>query len=104
MEGGKADLIGYDKDGKYTVVEVKKVAANTSAVKQLYKYVLRMRVTSPDVRAILVAPSIQPAAKKLSKTLSIDYHQIDLRECIRLLSKESTSNVESLDKHFDTLA
>jgi RecB family endonuclease NucS len=101
FESGKADLVGYDKDGRYTVVEVKRVAANKSAVKQLFKYVSRMRVTSPDTRAILVAPSIQPAARRLSATLSIEFSQIDLRRCVELLSKEPYSETESIDRHLN---
>ncbi len=101
LGSGKADLTGYDKDGRYTVVEVKKVPAGTDAVKQLFKYVAEMRETSPDVRAILVAPSIQASAKKLTSSLSIDYHPIDLKKCVEILISKQSRGIENLDKHLE---
>ncbi|MFQ6134721.1 MAG: endonuclease NucS, partial [Nitrososphaerales archaeon] len=96
---GKADITGYDKEGRYTVVEVKRVPADVEAVKQLYKYISEMRETSPDVRGILAAPGMRPAAKKLSRSLSIEYRQIDLKRCAEMLSKERSVGMERLDRH-----
>lgn len=99
MKMGKADITGYDREGRYTVVEVKRVPADTDAVKQLYKYISEMRGTSPDVRGILLAPSIRPAAKKLLISLSIDYRPIDLKLCVKMLSKHRSEGMEKLDRH-----
>ncbi len=99
LGGGKADIIGYDKNGIYTVVEVKKVAADVSAVKQLYKYVSGMRKTSQNIRAILLAPTIKPAAKKFSKTLAIDYRPIDIKKCADIYIKTPSSGASRLDRH-----
>ncbi len=96
---GKADITGYDREGRYTVVEVKRVPADTEAVKQLYKYISEMRETSPEVRGILVAPAMRPAAKKLAVSLSIEYRQIDLKKCAKMLSEERSVGMERLDRH-----
>jgi RecB family endonuclease NucS len=100
LGGGKTDLTGFDSSGRYTVVEVKRVAADTDAVKQIYSYLSEMRKTSPDLRGILLAPSVRPAAKRLAKSLSIDYHSIDVAQCAAVFSKDNSDKLYKLDRHF----
>jgi RecB family endonuclease NucS len=99
LGGGRADLSGHDISGKYTVVEIKKVSANDAAVKQLYKYVADMRKTSKNIRAILIAPSIQPTAQKLLRNLKMEFKRIDLKKCAEILSKKKHIFNENLDRH-----
>ncbi len=100
LGGGKADLTGFDSSGRYTVVEVKRVAADVDAVKQLYRYLSKMRETSSDLRGILLAPSIRPAAKRLAKSLSVDYRPVDVAQCAAIFSKDSSNETDRLDRHF----
>ena len=99
LGSGRADITGYDKEGRYTVVEVKRVPADAEAVKQAYKYISEMRETSPEVRGILVAPGLRPAARSLAGSLSIEWRQIDLKLCAELLSKEGSRGMDRLDRH-----
>lgn len=99
LGSGKADITGHDREGRYTVVEVKRVPADIDAVKQLYKYISEMRKTSADVRGIILAPTIRLTAKRLSASLSVDYHPIDIKRCVELLSKDRTIGTERLDAH-----
>jgi RecB family endonuclease NucS len=99
LGGGKADITGFDKYNRYTVIEVKKVPADISAVKQLNKYVSEMRMTSGNIRAIIIAPTIQSAAMKLARSLSLEYRKIDLKRCSEIFFQESRVD-ESLDIYF----
>lgn len=99
LGGGKADIIGFDNKGQFTVVEVKRVVADSNAIKQVYQYVSKMRKTSPKVRGILLAPSIRVPAKKMAKSLSIEYIKLDLKKCTELSFNNKTLNFEKLDKH-----
>ncbi|HEY4700208.1 MAG TPA: endonuclease NucS [Nitrososphaerales archaeon] len=96
---GRADITGYDADGNYVVVEVKRVDADNESINQVYKYVSNIRHTSDNVRGIIMAPRIRPNAKKLAKTLSIEYRTLDLKLCAELLSKDRLQHTERLDKH-----
>jgi len=96
---GLADITGYDDEGNYVVVEVKRVNADAGAVKQLYKYVSEMRETSPNVRGIIVAPGIKPAAKRLARSLSLEYRKVDLKRCVELLLRGGSTEAERLDRH-----
>lgn len=99
LGGGKADIVGFDSNDKFTVVEVKRVTADSNAVKQVYKYISNIRKTSPKVRGILLAPSIRAPAKKLAKSLSIEYKTIDLQKCTLISFNKKTLDFDSLDKH-----
>jgi len=99
LGGGKADITGFDRKGNYTVVEIKRIPADSNSVKQLYKYISDIKMTSPQVRGILLAPSIRTPAKKLARSLSIEYHPIDLKKIAEIFSKKNSSNIERLDRH-----
>lgn len=99
LGGGKADIIGFDSNNQFTVVEVKRVTADSTAVKQLYQYILKIRKTSPKVRGILLAPSIRAPAKKMAQSLSIEYIKLDLKKCSSLSFNKKTLDFEKLDKH-----
>ena len=99
LGGGKADITGFDRNGQYTVVEIKRIPADSDSVKQLYKYISDIRVTSPQVRGILLAPSISASAKKLARSLSIEYHPIDIKKIADIFSKKNSSIIERLDRH-----
>tara|TARA_B100001971_G_scaffold197998_1_gene207241 strand:- start:957 stop:1733 length:777 start_codon:yes stop_codon:yes gene_type:complete len=99
LGGGRADITGFDSEGKYTVVEIKRIPADSDSIKQLYNYISDLRATSPHVRGIILAPSIRTPAKKLARSLSIEYHAIDLKKISEILSKKNSSDMERLDRH-----
>ncbi|MDP6641410.1 MAG: endonuclease NucS [Nitrososphaerales archaeon] len=99
LGGGKADITGFDKNGQYTVVEIKRIPADSNSVKQLYRYISNLRTTSPQVRGILLAPNINASAKNLARSLSIEYYSLDLKKIADIYSKKNSSDVERLDKH-----
>ena len=77
---GYADIVARDKEGKYVVIEVKRVTANREAVAQLQRYVEHLRSENPGapVRGILVAPSITKDAQALLNSLGLEYRRIDV--------------------------
>jgi len=95
---GLADITGYDGEGNYVIVEVKRIPADTRAVKQLYKYVSEVKKTSPRARGIVAAPAINPAARRLARSLSLEYRRIDLKRCADVLRSLSQAG-EKLDRH-----
>ncbi len=77
---GYADIVARDREGRYVVIEVKRVTATREAVRQLHRYVEKLREENPaaPVRGILVAPSISREAKKLLESLGLEYRQVDV--------------------------
>jgi len=77
---GYADIVARDREGRYVVIEVKRVTASREAVRQLHRYVEKLREENPaaPVRGILVAPSISKEAKKLLESLGLEYRQVDV--------------------------
>ncbi len=89
VDPGFIDIIGYDKENRLTVVEIKRVKAGREAVKQLRKY---MDVIDLDegrpVRAILVAPELARRAEKLLKTYGYEYRQLTPQTCSDALKEK----------------
>jgi len=102
LSAGVADFTGYDSQGRYTIIEVKRKAVDTRAVKQAYKYlsaeVKRKAVDTravkqaykylsefkergAAVRGIIAAPSISVEAMKLAAALGLEFKKIDLSKC-----------------------
>jgi RecB family endonuclease NucS len=77
---GYADIVARDREGRYVVIEVKRVTAGKEAVQQLHRYVEKLRAENPEapVRGILVAPSISRDARKLLEKLGLEYRQINI--------------------------
>jgi hypothetical protein len=78
---GVADFTGYDNQGRYTIIEVKRRTVDATAVKQAYKYLTDFKGKGVEVRGIIAAPSISTEAKKLSTTLGLEFKKIDLNKC-----------------------
>ncbi|WP_165487901.1 endonuclease NucS [Aeropyrum pernix] len=81
---GKADLYGVDGRGNIVIVEVKRVRADESAVRQLEGYV-RDYPTQAKVRGILVAPDISDAARRLLESRGLEFRRVDLKKAYSLL-------------------
>ena len=81
LSRGVADFTGYDSQGRYTIIEVKRKAVDTTTVKQAFKYIAEFKEKGVAVRGIIAAPSISVEAMKLATTLGIEFKKIDLRKC-----------------------
>lgn len=87
IEPGFIDVYGIDKDGKFVVIELKRIRAGSNSVMQLAKYVEHMRSTmNREVRGILMAPQITKGVQKLLETLGLEYKRVDLKECSKVLT------------------
>ena len=99
VDPGFIDIIGVDKEGILTVVEIKRVKATKDSVMQLKKY---MDVIDLDdsrrVRGILVAPEIARGVDKLIKSMGFEYRQITPQECSEILKQKK---VRSLTSYFE---
>lgn len=96
---GVSDFTGIDRQGRYVVLEIKKDFADTSAVKQLHKYVSEVRENEPSIRGIIAAPGMNPQVRRLAKSLNLEFVTINLRQCTDLLSKKRRIIECSLDDH-----
>jgi RecB family endonuclease NucS len=85
IEVGYADLVGVDKDGRYVIIEVKRVHAGLDAVRQLNNYVNALKKRNPQarVRGILVAPSISKEALSLLNSLGLEFKQINVQKLFK---------------------
>ena len=98
---GVADFTGIDRQGNYAVLEIKKDFADTNAVKQLHKYVSEIRENEPSIRGILVAPGMNPQARRLAKSLKLEFATINLGQCIDLLAEKRRIMMGSLEEHIN---
>jgi len=81
LGSGVADFTGYDNQGRYTIIEVKRRTVDATAVKQAYKYLTNFKEKGIAVRGIIAAPSISAGAKRLAATLGLEFKKIDLSKC-----------------------
>lgn len=103
VAGRYVDFTGYDREGRYVVMEVKKDPADRAAVQQLYKYVVSLGGGDPSkVRGILVAPQLKPTARRLLKSLNLEFKPINLELCARRLQEGlGRAWTRRLDEHLD---
>jgi RecB family endonuclease NucS len=89
VDPGFIDIIGFDRENRLTVVEIKRVKAGKDAVNQLKKY---MDVIDLDegrpVRAILVAPELARGAETLLKTYGYEYRLLSPQTCSEVLKEK----------------
>ena len=95
VEPGFLDLYGRDSSNRLVVVEIKRVRGGQSAVLQLARYVLDMRKTiNPDIRGILVAPTISRGVQKLLATLNLEYKKINLESCAKVIERAQSNTMQ----------
>ena len=82
--GSYADLLMVDERGNFVVVEVKREEAGVEAVYQLKRYVEHVRrALGPNVRGVLVAPSITKRALAVLSKEGFEFRQIDLKQVVK---------------------
>jgi len=81
VNGGLADLFGYDRDGNPVIIELKRSVADREAVIQLYNYVRAYaEKTGVKPRGILVAPSFTQSALEALQKLKLEWREISLKK------------------------
>lgn len=81
LDSGVVDFTGYDSEGRYTIIEVKRRTVDVTAVKQAYKYLSEFKSKGANVRSIIAAPAISTEASKLAASLGLEFKKIDLSRC-----------------------
>lgn len=91
VEPGFVDVYGVDEEGRFVVIEIKRITAGRRAALQLEKYVKAVRdIVNRDVRGILVAPDIAKGTQRLLVSLELEYKQLDPRKCAEILRVSKT--------------
>ncbi|MFB0543717.1 MAG: endonuclease NucS domain-containing protein, partial [Candidatus Bathyarchaeia archaeon] len=86
VESGFVDILGVDREGILTAVEVKRKAAGRAAVFQLEKYVKELKKsTGREVRGILVSPEISKGVQGLLATLNLEFKSVSPKRCAEIL-------------------
>jgi RecB family endonuclease NucS len=89
VDPGFIDIIGYDGENRLVVVEIKRVKASKTAVRQLKKYMGVMDLDeSRPVRAILVAPELAKGADKLLKEYGYEFKPLTPQVCSDVLREK----------------
>lgn len=91
---GFIDILGKDKDGKLTILELKSRKAGTNAVKQLKRYLKDFQEDEDQVRGIIVAPSITEDALELLEEEGLEFKALEP-------SRELKSEKKITLDHFD---
>lgn len=91
VEPGFVDIYGIDSAGDFVVVEIKRNAAQRSAVLQLSRYVKAVRGTvNRKVRGVLAAPDLAKGTQQLLAALELSFRPLDPRKCAEILHKSRT--------------
>lgn len=90
VQPGFIDILGIDSEDRLTVVEIKRRAADKSAILQLKSYVDAVRSeTGREVRGILVAPSLAKGGQSLMATLGLEFKPLSPKKCAEVLRERS---------------
>jgi len=73
---GVMDFWARDRNGDPMIIEVKRRQATHENVQQLHRYVTRFRDTNPNIRGVLVAPSISDRADTVRQELDLEFTEL----------------------------
>jgi RecB family endonuclease NucS len=85
ISSGFIDIYGRDSRGNTVVIEVKKDTALKNDVIQLYRYVEGMRKNNPNIRGIIVSPSISSSAKHLLIKTNLEHVKLTPKRCSKII-------------------
>jgi len=103
VPSGFVDCVGRDQQGRLTIVEIKRTRGDRSAVKQLAQYMKSMRVSSPEARGILAAPSISKEAEALLRDLHLEFKRLSPKRCAEVLQRKPSGPAKKLSGYLDLL-
>jgi len=96
VEPGFVDFYGFDKNGRFVVVEIKRKTAGKEAALQLARYIEAIKSrTNREVRGILVAPNIARDVQRLLETLKLEFKPLNPKKCTEILKKVETKRLET---------
>ncbi len=94
VEPGFIDIMGVDRDGVLTIVEIKRNPATSEAVLQLQKYMDVFKNDSARrIRGILVAPELARGAQGLLAKLGLEFKTLSPEACAEVLKKKRTKTL-----------
>ncbi|MEM2905815.1 MAG: endonuclease NucS [Candidatus Bathyarchaeia archaeon] len=98
---GFIDCLGRDRDGRLTVVEIKRRRGDRTAVRQLAQYMKSLGVASPEARGILAAPSISREAEALLRDLHLEFRRLSPKRCAEVLQRRRHTPAKRLSDYLD---
>ena len=94
VEPGFIDIMGVDREGILTLVEIKRKRATRESVAQLKKYVNVINLDrNRRIRAILVAPELAKGAQKLLMTFGYEFKVITPQRCSEVLKLKNSKSI-----------
>lgn len=99
VDPGFIDILGIDKNGILTVVEIKRIKASKESVLQLKKYIDVIQVDkNRNVRAILVAPEFSKGVHELLLSFGFEYKILSPQKCAEVIKKKNGKQITEFFK------
>jgi RecB family endonuclease NucS len=99
VEPGFIDIMGVDREGILTLVEIKRKRATRDSVAQLKKYVDVINLDrNRRIRAILVAPELAKGAQELLMALGYEFKAITPKICSEVLKLKNSKSISDFFK------
>lgn len=104
LPSGFVDLFGVDKDGRLTVVEIKKGVAGKEAILQLKRYVNALKgEEEADIRGIVLASGLARGCQSLIESLGLEFKRVNPRKCHDALLRHGRIGLQAdLSKWFSS--
>jgi len=99
VPSGFIDCLGRDREGRLTIVEIKRRTGDRAAVKQLAQYMKSLGVSSSEARGILAAPGISKEAEALLRDLHLEFRRLSPRRCAEVLRCEQGGPARKLSDY-----
>jgi RecB family endonuclease NucS len=88
VPSGFVDLIGVDREGRFTVIEIKKGLAGRDSVIQLKRYIDGLKGEGgAAVRGVILASGLARGCQGLLESLGLEFKRVDPRRCYEALMK-----------------
>ncbi|MEM2122617.1 MAG: endonuclease NucS [Candidatus Bathyarchaeia archaeon] len=101
IPSGFVDLFGVDREGRLTVIEVKKGVAGRESVLQLKRYIddLKGEGETP-LRGVILASGLAKGCQRLLESLGLEFKRVDSRRCYEALMRHRGGSQLDLGKWF----
>jgi len=96
---GFVDILGRDRNGNDTVIEIKRGRASRNAVLQLARYIEVFRKQSPKTRGILVAESLARGAQKAISSLNLEFKKLSPKKCSEILGEKNVNEGKEITEY-----
>jgi RecB family endonuclease NucS len=96
MPTGFVDILGRDKEGNATIIEIKRGRATREAVLQLARYVEVFRKENSNTRGILVAESLAKGAEKTIASLNLEFKRLNPKKCSEILGEKQKNDGDDI--------